>query len=75
MRTRLFILAVVLAPGLSAQTAPKHRITHEDVWLVVFPDENHWILKGENSRFFYGEVHPWLARYLGAARTVDAARQ
>lgn len=31
---------------------------------VVFPDENHWILKGENSRFFYGEVHGWLARYL-----------
>jgi dipeptidyl aminopeptidase/acylaminoacyl peptidase len=32
--------------------------------LVVFPDENHWILKGENSRFFYSEVHAWLARYL-----------
>jgi len=24
--------------------------------LIVFPDENHWILKGENSRFFYREV-------------------
>jgi dipeptidyl aminopeptidase/acylaminoacyl peptidase len=32
--------------------------------LIVFPDENHWILKGENSRFFYREVHDWLARYL-----------
>jgi dipeptidyl aminopeptidase/acylaminoacyl peptidase len=32
--------------------------------LVVFPDENHWILKGENSRYFYGEVHDWLARWL-----------
>ena len=32
--------------------------------LVVFPDENHWILKGENSRYFYGEVHSWLAKYL-----------
>lgn len=32
--------------------------------LVVFPDENHWILKGENSRYFYGEVHAWLAKYL-----------
>jgi dipeptidyl aminopeptidase/acylaminoacyl peptidase len=32
--------------------------------LVVFPDENHWILKGENSRYFYSEVHGWLARYL-----------
>jgi len=32
--------------------------------LVVFPDENHWILKGENSRYFYSEVHGWLAKYL-----------
>ena len=32
--------------------------------LVVFPDENHWVLKGENSRYFYREVHGWLAKYL-----------
>jgi dipeptidyl aminopeptidase/acylaminoacyl peptidase len=32
--------------------------------LVVFPDENHWVLKGENSRYFYQEVHAWLAKYL-----------
>jgi len=32
--------------------------------LIVFPDETHWILKGENSRFFYQEVHAWLAKYL-----------
>jgi dipeptidyl aminopeptidase/acylaminoacyl peptidase len=32
--------------------------------LVVFPTENHWIMTGENSRFFYREVHEWLARYL-----------
>jgi dipeptidyl aminopeptidase/acylaminoacyl peptidase len=32
--------------------------------LVVFPDENHWVLKGENSRYFYQEVHGWLAKYL-----------
>jgi dipeptidyl aminopeptidase/acylaminoacyl peptidase len=34
--------------------------------LVVFPDENHWILKGENSRYFYSEVHGWLAKHLTA---------
>jgi dipeptidyl aminopeptidase/acylaminoacyl peptidase len=33
--------------------------------LVVFPDENHWILKGENSKVFYQEIHDWLARWLG----------
>ena len=32
--------------------------------LLVFPDENHWILQGENSREFYGEVQRWLARWL-----------
>jgi dipeptidyl aminopeptidase/acylaminoacyl peptidase len=33
--------------------------------LVVFPDENHWIQKGENSRLFYAEVAAWLERWLG----------
>ncbi|MCC7175855.1 MAG: S9 family peptidase [Bryobacterales bacterium] len=32
--------------------------------LIVFPDENHWVLKGENSRFFYQEVQDWLKKYL-----------
>lgn len=32
--------------------------------LLVWPDENHWILKGENSRVFYQEVHAWLKRWL-----------
>jgi dipeptidyl aminopeptidase/acylaminoacyl peptidase len=31
---------------------------------IVFPTENHWILNGENSRFFYREVHAWIARWL-----------
>jgi dipeptidyl aminopeptidase/acylaminoacyl peptidase len=32
--------------------------------LLVWPDENHWILKGENSKVFYQEVRDWLARWL-----------
>jgi len=32
--------------------------------LIVFPDENHWVLSGENSRFFYAALKEWLARYL-----------
>ena len=32
--------------------------------LIVFPEENHWILKAENSRFFYKEVQAWLETYL-----------
>jgi dipeptidyl aminopeptidase/acylaminoacyl peptidase len=34
--------------------------------LLVWPDENHWILKGENSKVFYREVHQWLAKWLTA---------
>jgi dipeptidyl aminopeptidase/acylaminoacyl peptidase len=37
------------------------------VRLLVWPDENHWILKGENSRVFYREVHAWLERWLKPA--------
>ncbi|MGH6780990.1 MAG: alpha/beta hydrolase family protein, partial [Sphingomonadaceae bacterium] len=31
--------------------------------LVVFPDENHWILKPKNSIQWYGEVHGWLDKW------------
>jgi dipeptidyl aminopeptidase/acylaminoacyl peptidase len=33
--------------------------------LVVFPNENHWILSPQNSIYWYWEFHRWLARYLG----------
>jgi dipeptidyl aminopeptidase/acylaminoacyl peptidase len=32
--------------------------------LVVFPDENHWILKPQNSIQWYREVHAWLDQWL-----------
>jgi dipeptidyl aminopeptidase/acylaminoacyl peptidase len=32
--------------------------------LIVFPDENHWVLKGEDSRLFYSEIAAWLERWL-----------
>ena len=34
--------------------------------LLVWPDAWHWILKPEDSRHFYEEVHGWLAKYLKA---------
>ena len=36
--------------------------------LVVFPDEGHWILKGENSRRHLSEIAAWLAKYLQPQR-------
>ena len=32
--------------------------------LLVWPEENHWILKGENSRYWYQEVYAWLKKYI-----------
>jgi len=32
--------------------------------LIVFPEENHWIQKGEDSRLFYSEIAAWLDRWL-----------
>jgi dipeptidyl aminopeptidase/acylaminoacyl peptidase len=32
--------------------------------LLVWPDENHWILNPENSRVFYREVDEWLRRWV-----------
>ena len=32
--------------------------------LLVWPEENHWILNAENSRVFYREVDQWLRRWV-----------
>ena len=33
--------------------------------LVLFPNENHWVLTPQNSIYWYYEVEQWLSRYLG----------
>lgn len=35
--------------------------------LVVFPEENHWVLKAQSAKVWYGEVLNWLDRWLGKA--------
>ncbi|HEX9163041.1 MAG TPA: S9 family peptidase [Thermoanaerobaculia bacterium] len=32
--------------------------------LLVWPEENHWILNGENSRFFYQQVWDWIGKWV-----------
>lgn len=32
--------------------------------LLVYPNEDHWIADGENSRHYYGELAQWLRRWL-----------
>ncbi len=33
--------------------------------LIVFPRANHWIMNGEDSKYFYDELLAWLGKYLG----------
>lgn len=33
--------------------------------LIVYPDENHWVLTANNSIHWYGEFHKWLNRWIG----------
>jgi dipeptidyl aminopeptidase/acylaminoacyl peptidase len=45
--------------------------------LVYFPDENHWVLKPQNSLFWYRTTQEWLAQYappngVGAAAAAAA---
>ncbi|HVJ01530.1 MAG TPA: S9 family peptidase [Sphingomonas sp.] len=49
--------------GLAAFTALQRRGI--DSRLLVFPDENHWVLKPRNSMQWYGEVLGWLGRWTG----------
>jgi dipeptidyl aminopeptidase/acylaminoacyl peptidase len=48
--------------GLASFTALQRRGIPSK--LLVFPDENHWVLKPKNSIQWYSEVHGWLGRYL-----------
>lgn len=43
--------------------------------LIVWPDENHWILKGENSRYWYQEVYGWLKKYVDEPANVTSGQQ
>ncbi len=51
--------------GLASFTALQRRDVPSK--LLVFPDENHWVLKPKNSIQWYGEVQGWLNRWTGKA--------
>ena len=48
--------------GIAAFTALQRRNIPSR--LLVYPDENHWVLKPKNSIQWYDEVFNWLGRYL-----------
>jgi dipeptidyl aminopeptidase/acylaminoacyl peptidase len=35
--------------------------------LVVFPDENHWIMKPQASRLWHQELFAWVEKHTGVA--------
>jgi len=49
--------------GIAAFTALQRRNIPSR--LLIFPDENHWVLKPKNSVQWYDEVFGWLRRWLG----------
>ncbi len=55
---------VAVTQGLSTFTALQRRGVESR--LLVFPDENHWVLKPRNTRIFYQEVFAWLDRHLAS---------
>ncbi|MCW3796771.1 S9 family peptidase [Sphingomonas sp. BN140010] len=58
--------------GLAAFTALQRRNIPSR--LVVFPDENHWVLKPQNSIQWYREVERWMGKWTGAQQP-EAAQQ
>ncbi len=39
--------------------------------LVVFPDENHWILSPQNAIYWHWEMQNWLGRYIGQKPVIE----
>ena len=57
--------------GIAAFTALQRRDIPSR--LLIFPDENHWVLKPKNSVQWYEEVFGWMGRYIGGAQPAPAA--
>ncbi|MEO7564429.1 MAG: S9 family peptidase [Sphingomicrobium sp.] len=53
--------------GLASFTALQRRGISSR--LLVYPDENHWVLKPKNSIRWYGEVFGWMAKWMGPGAT------
>lgn len=47
------------------ETYNAYRAQGQEARLVVYEDENHWILKPQSSMHWWGEVLGWLKKYLG----------
>jgi dipeptidyl aminopeptidase/acylaminoacyl peptidase len=39
--------------------------------LLVFPNENHWVLTPQNAIYWHWEMQSWLARYIGGKPAIE----
>ena len=39
--------------------------------LVIFPNENHWVLSPQNAIYWHWEMQSWLSRYIGGKPTLE----
>lgn len=39
--------------------------------LVVYPNENHWVLSPQNAIYWHWEMQNWLARFIGGKPVID----
>lgn len=53
---------VVYTQGISTFTALQRKGIESK--LIIFPDENHWVLKPQNSIFWHDSVIEWLDKFL-----------
>jgi dipeptidyl aminopeptidase/acylaminoacyl peptidase len=58
--------------GIAAFTALQRRNIPSR--LLVYPDENHWVLKPKNSIQWYDEVFGWMSGWMGGGAAVPARR-
>lgn len=56
---------IPLDQGIGAFTALQHNGVDSE--FLRFPDENHWVLKPQNSLKWHNTVFDWLDRHIGAA--------
>ncbi|MEQ1894672.1 MAG: S9 family peptidase, partial [Planctomycetota bacterium] len=64
---------VVETQGMSTFTALQRRGIPSK--FLYFPDENHWVLKPANSRFWHENVLGWLDQWLKGAAPIEAAHK
>jgi len=62
---------VPLAQGLAAFTAAQRRGVPSR--MLYYPDENHWVLKPQNSVEWYRQVEAWMRQWLDAPASTSGS--